>query len=664
LRAAAAFAALLLLAAGSTEAQPAAGKLKVCADPNNLPFSNRAGQGFENQLAHIWASALGLEVEYTWFPQRRGFERHTLTAQDPVTGTYLCDVIVGVPEGYDLAMTTRPYYRSTYALVYAAGRGLDLHSGQDLIDLPPEKRDALRIGVFTPSPAAQWLALHDMYQQMVPYSILQGDPNAYPGQIIENQLVRGELDAAIVWGPIAGYYAARAKTDNLVVVPLRSEPEVRFDFAIAAAVRFGDRKSKAMLEDVMTRTRAETDRLLAEYHVPLVAESGRTEPPATAAAETAPSTAAAETAPPTAAAQPAAPPTAAAQPAAPPTAARSTGAAEQPQPERRGELVYVTNEDGGTISIISTATQQVVGEVQVGTRPRGVEVNAVGDRVYVALSGSPKCPPTMPDEQCEQLRADKSKDGIGVVDARATKVVRVLPGGSDPEAFDVDPRGTRLFVSNEDAGQLSIVDIESGEVTHTVDVGREPEGVRLSPDGKSVYVTSESDNAIAVVDAFDGKVLNHIPVGTRPRAAVFSADGARAYVSLEFGMGVAVIDVPSSKVLKTIALPLGSRPMGLALAPDGHRLYVSTGRAKTVAVIDTGSGQVVGQVEVGARPWGIGLTQDGKLLYTANGPSNDVSVVDTESLKVVATIPVGRSPWGIAVGHSPPDIAIEHSPPQ
>ena len=119
-------------------------------------------------------------------------------------------MIVGVPDGYDLAMTTRPYYRSTYALVYVAGRELDIRDAEDLIDLPRAARDALRIGVFTPSPAAEWLARHGMYEQMVPYSALDGDPDVYPGKIIENELLAGELDAAILWGPIAGYFAARA----------------------------------------------------------------------------------------------------------------------------------------------------------------------------------------------------------------------------------------------------------------------------------------------------------------------------------------------------------------------------------------------------------------------------------------------------------------------
>src|SRR5262245_42949587 len=201
--------ALTLLAAVAAPVG-AAEPLKVCADPNNLPFSNRAEQGFENKLARIWARESGAEVEYTWFPQRRGFERNTLNAEDAERGGYKCDVIIGVPAGYDLALTTRPYYRSTYALVYVEGPELPVASAEALKNLPSAARASLSIGVFTPGPAAEWLARYGLYDQMVPYSALDGDPDSYPGKIIENELLSGELDAAILFGPIAGYFAARA----------------------------------------------------------------------------------------------------------------------------------------------------------------------------------------------------------------------------------------------------------------------------------------------------------------------------------------------------------------------------------------------------------------------------------------------------------------------
>ena len=565
--------------------------LKVCADPNNLPFSNRDEQGFENKLAQIWAHDLGIQVEYTWFPHRRGFERNTLTAEDPERHGYKCDVIVGVPDGYDRAMTTRPYYRSTYALVYVVGGKLDIRSPEGLIDLPSSVRDKLRIGVFAPGPATEWLARHGMYDQMVAYSALDGDPDLYPGKIIENELLAGKLDAAILWGPIAGYFAARTTPVKVAIVPLRSEPGIQFEFAMAAGVRFGERESRARLEDLMARTATQTRALLTEYHIPTI--------------------------------------------------------------EDPAEVVYVTNEDAGTISVISTVTQKVIGEIAVGTRPRGVRVDRDGERVYVALSGSPKCPPTMPDEECAKLAADKSKDGIAVIDARQRTVLRVLPGGSDPEQFDVDVASRRLFVSNEDTGELSIRDLETGEVLRKVSVGGEPEGVRLRPDRATVYVTSERDHAVTVVDAQTGAVLDTIEVSHRPRDSIFSADGTRAFVSSEMGRSVAVIDVATSKVQQTITLPTGSLPMGLALSPDGKRLYVANGRARTVSVIDLATSSVAAEVRVGARPWGIGLTSDGKFLYTANGSSNDVSVIDTASLNVVSTIRVGKSPWGVAIGPPP-----------
>ena len=139
-----------------------------------------------------------------------------------------------------------------------------------------------------------------------------------------------------------------------------------------------------------------------------------------------------------------------------------------------GELAYVTNEGSGDLTIIDASNDSVVGTITVGTRPRGIRLSQDGRTAYVALSGSPRCPPTMPDEECEKLKADKSKDGIGVIDVASRKVTKVLPGGSDPEAFDISQDGTRLFVSNEDANSATIVDIASGKVLTTVPVGRPP----------------------------------------------------------------------------------------------------------------------------------------------------------------------------------------------
>jgi PQQ-dependent catabolism-associated beta-propeller protein len=331
----------------------------------------------------------------------------------------------------------------------------------------------------------------------------------------------------------------------------------------------------------------------------------------------------------------------------------TTEASAGAKPAEGGELAYVTNEDSQNLTVIDTRTNSVVATIPVGTRPRGVKVSPDGRTVYVALSGSPKCPPSMPDEECEKLKSDKSKDGIAEVDVAARRVRRVLPGGSDPEQFDITGDGKRLYIANEDAGTASVVDVEKGTIDTTVTVGAEPEGVRISPDGRIVYVTAESDTSIRVLDASSGAVKARIKVGRRPRDVAFSPDGKHAYATAEVGGTVSVIDVPSNRVIATITLPKDAKPMGVRVSPDGRRVYVATGRGGTVEVIDPATNKVIGSVKVGQRPWGIALTRDGKRLYTANGPSNDVTVVDTEKLTTIATVPVGKIPWGVAIGPAP-----------
>ena len=330
------------------------------------------------------------------------------------------------------------------------------------------------------------------------------------------------------------------------------------------------------------------------------------------------------------------------------TAATSAVAATGP-----ALLAYVTNEDSQELTVIDTRTDSAVASFPVGTRPRGVRVSPNGKTVFVALSGSPRCPPSMPDAECEKLKADKSKDGIAVVDAANRKVTRVLPGGSDPETFALSRDGGTLYVSNEDAGTASIVDVASGKIRSTVKVGREPEGVTVDPSGATVWVTGETDHNVTIIDTKTGKVVGEVEVGKRPRSIAFTPDGSRAYVTAEVDGSVWVIDVAGRKRLKVITLPAGSKTMGSVASPDGKRIYVSNGRGGTVSVIDVATDSVTATVPVGQRPWGIALTPDGRKLYSANGPSNDVSVMDTDSLTVRKTVPVGRIPWGVAIGEAP-----------
>ena len=241
----------------------AAGPLRVCADPNNLPFSNNRGEGFENRLADMIAADAGTSVSYTWFAQRRGFVRNTLNAGD-------CDVIMGVPLHLAHLATTRPYYRSTYVFIAPRRRHLGLGSFDD------PRLHQLKIGVplvgddFANTPPAHALSARGHIQNIVGYSVL-GDysqPNP-PARIVE-AVARGDIDAAVVWGPLAGYFATRQPIplDVTPVSPQADSPERPFVFDISIGVRRGDEARRKALDTFIARHRAGIDRLLDEYGVP------------------------------------------------------------------------------------------------------------------------------------------------------------------------------------------------------------------------------------------------------------------------------------------------------------------------------------------------------------------------------------------------------------
>jgi mxaJ protein len=265
--------ALLGAACGMAAAQadtPPRQAFKVCQDPNNLPFSNTAGQGFENKIAELMANELKLPLSYYSFPQRMAFIRNTLRFKLPGED-YRCDIVIGVPAGFDQVSATKPYYRSTYVLVFPKGIGLDhVTSSADLLALPPQRLKKLRIGVFDRSPASDWLARHQLVEQGVPYHILNADPAQYPGEIIERDLAGGKLDAAVVWGPIGGYFAKRVRQRELVVVPMTPEAGVRFDYAMAMGVRYGEPQWKQQIEDTVVKLRPQILAILKEYGVPLL----------------------------------------------------------------------------------------------------------------------------------------------------------------------------------------------------------------------------------------------------------------------------------------------------------------------------------------------------------------------------------------------------------
>jgi quinoprotein dehydrogenase-associated probable ABC transporter substrate-binding protein len=266
--------ALALGGAGGVCAEEKRAAFRPCIDPANLPFANTKGEGFENRIAELFAGKLGLPVQAYAFPQRMGFIRNTLRYKLPGE-EFRCDIVMSVPAGFDQAWTTTPYYRSTYVLVYPKGKGLDqVRSGNDLLALPPDRRSKLTIGIHDKSPASAWLVKHGLETQAKPYPMMSPDPDQYPGEILEKDLAQGKIDAAIVWGPVAGYYAKRVRNHEFVVIPLQSEPGVKFDYAIAMGVRYGEREWKETVEKLIAENQAAITGILREYGVPLLNERG------------------------------------------------------------------------------------------------------------------------------------------------------------------------------------------------------------------------------------------------------------------------------------------------------------------------------------------------------------------------------------------------------
>jgi mxaJ protein len=267
-------AALAVGAQASAWAEEPRKAFRVCQDPNNLPFSNTKGEGYENKLAELFAKKLGLKLEYFSFPNRMGFVRNTLRSKLPGEN-YPCDIIMGVPTNWGQTDTTKAYYRSTYALVYAKGTGLDgVKTAADFLALDKATLKALKIGLYDRSPASQWVAKHDLVDQGVPFRMLNADPEQYPGELIDKYLATGKVNVAVVWGPLAGYFARKVKQPELVVVALKSEPGVKFDYDMAMGIRYGEPAWKAQIQKLIDENKSEITAILKEFGIPLVDESG------------------------------------------------------------------------------------------------------------------------------------------------------------------------------------------------------------------------------------------------------------------------------------------------------------------------------------------------------------------------------------------------------
>lgn len=263
----------LIAPPAKAEDAPPREALRVCQDPNNPPFSTMDGTGIENRIAQAFGKAMGLPVTFYSFPQRMNFIRNTLKYKLPGSD-FPCDIVMGVPVGFDQVSVTKPYYRSTYALVFAQGKGLDgVKTGADFLALDPAQLHKLRIGLTDQGPGSDWVKKHQLIDQTVPYHLMNADPSQYPGEIIEKDLASGKIDVALVWGPIGGYFAQRVKSPRLTVIPLKSEPGVKFDYEMAMGVRYGEREWKQQIEGLIDSQREAIQAILKEYGVPVVDDS-------------------------------------------------------------------------------------------------------------------------------------------------------------------------------------------------------------------------------------------------------------------------------------------------------------------------------------------------------------------------------------------------------
>jgi quinoprotein dehydrogenase-associated probable ABC transporter substrate-binding protein len=236
---------------------------RVCADPHNLPFSDESGEGFENKIAELFARKLDKSLAYSWFPQSVGFVRNTLNA-------HKCDVIMGFPQGGDLAQGTNPYYRTAYALVFKPQNGLD---GIEALSDPRLK--GKRIGVVAGTPPASYLAMNGLLGTVKGYQLVVDTRVDSSGEAMMKDLSAGEIDLGILWGPMAGYYASRAGADMSVVPLVKDTGGPRLAYRITMGVRAADQEWKRLLNRIIRDNQPELTRILLSYGVPLLDDSDR-----------------------------------------------------------------------------------------------------------------------------------------------------------------------------------------------------------------------------------------------------------------------------------------------------------------------------------------------------------------------------------------------------
>jgi len=234
---------------------------RVCSDPANLPFSNDKGEGFENKIAELLAAKLNVPLKYTWYPNSIGFLRNTLRARR-------CDIVMGTVSGAELTQTTNPYYRSVYVMVTRKADNITA----DKIEDPALKN--LKLGLTAGAPPADIAAKNGLAGNIRPYDLFVDTRVQTPGKDMIDDLAKKQIDVALLWGPIAGFYAGQ-HGDELKITPLVNEPKsTRMEFYITMAVRPGESKWKNDINDLIRANKDAIDKILSDYHIPLLNARG------------------------------------------------------------------------------------------------------------------------------------------------------------------------------------------------------------------------------------------------------------------------------------------------------------------------------------------------------------------------------------------------------
>ncbi|MBR0795923.1 substrate-binding domain-containing protein [Bradyrhizobium jicamae] len=237
--------------------------LRVCADPRNLPFSNDKGEGFENKLGELFAGKLQKKLDYMYFPQATGFVRMTL-------GSHRCDVIMGYPQGDDLVQGTNPYYRTAYALVTKPGSELG-----DVTTLEDERLRSKHIGIVAGTPPATNMALAGLMANAKPYPLVIDTRYDSSAEAMMNDLAKGEIDAGILWGPMAGFYAKKANPPLHVTPLVKETTGPKLIYRIGMGVRAADQNWKRQLNRLIQENQGAINKILLDYGVPLLDENDR-----------------------------------------------------------------------------------------------------------------------------------------------------------------------------------------------------------------------------------------------------------------------------------------------------------------------------------------------------------------------------------------------------